>query len=124
MDHDKRKAALEKLADHFEVNPSDPSTAGEDLSAYLDDPATIHRWVAVTRSVEQDIHYLVADFDDEAAAREYAVGFVDDPLFAELPVLVFDLDRGRGVRCGLDLVWAEEVDAGPQTGQSADEARK
>jgi hypothetical protein len=137
MDPDKRKATLEKLADHYEVSPSDPSTAGEDLKAYLDDPKTIRRWVAVTRSDQFDIHYLVADFDDEAAAREHAVRFVEDPLFAELPVLVFDLDRGRGIRCGVDVAWTEEVmcfdgaeaalvaaaeaDAAPEGGEKVDE---
>lgn len=109
MNLDKRKAALEKLADRYEINPGDPNTGAEDLGAYLDDPATIHRWVAVTRSGEQDIHYLKADFDEEGAAREYAVGFIEDPLFAELPVLVFDLDRGRGVCCGVDVAWTDEV---------------
>lgn len=111
MTNPNRTTALAKLAQVHEIDRADQNTAGEDLAAYLDDPGSIHNWVAVTRSPQTGVTYLKADFPDAAAAKGYAASNVDDDLFEELPVEVVNLDSGEARRCQLVARWPEE-DAG------------
>lgn len=111
MSQKSRSAALKALAQAHEIHRSDRNSSGEDYGAYLDDPKSICRWTAVTRSPETGITYLAADFPDALSAEQYAASHIDDDLYEELPVEVVDLDTGRSISCGLSPVWREGSEA-------------
>lgn len=100
-----RAKALLRLAELHGVHRVDQNTSGEDLSADLRNPAQIKRWVAVTQSPETGIVYLAARYDTEEEAKDAAGSYIEDSVWEELPVEVFDLDTGRGNSCELVPTW-------------------
>jgi hypothetical protein len=96
---EKRAAALRELAEEFDITPGDLSTtAGEDLAEYLEDPAKLEPWVAVTTGQGHSGHAInyLYPCASRAAARARAGSHIHSDIFPEYPVCVVNLDTGRG----------------------------
>lgn len=117
-----RQRALRALAEKHVT--ADHNTGAEDVAAYLPggfgpykrDPKEAElpkRFVAHTCSAE--LHYLYADYDDLADAKQRATAFVGDTIYAESPVAVHDLDTGDEYRPKLDTPWIKTTPEGRTT---------
>lgn len=107
----KRSSALRELAEEFGITPGDHSTtAGEDLSAYLDDPAKLGPWVAVT-TAQGDSGYAIKYLypcGSRAEARARCASYLRSDIFPEYPVCVVNLDTGRGWSAELGVLrWSK-----------------
>jgi hypothetical protein len=99
-----RKVTLERLAERHEISTAEANSAGSELAKYLADPATIKRFVAVTRADDITI-YAKAEFDTPEAARRYVDGLIEDLTFPELPLEIYDLDTGEQMVATLVAIW-------------------
>lgn len=93
-----RRERLQKLIDWYGQAVEDyDSDVEEDLRPYLNEghpePKAPGRYVCVTQHGEKT--FFLPFFDSLGEAQERAVEYVNDDIFAEQPVEVFDLDTGE-----------------------------
>jgi len=113
---EKRAAALRELAAEFDITPGDLSTTtGEDLAEYLEDPAKLETWVAVTTGQGHSGHAInyLYPCPSRAAAQSRAGCHIRSDIFPEYPVCVVNLDTGRGWFAELGVLrWSKALWAG------------
>jgi hypothetical protein len=104
------KYAYKAVLDEFGIDPEDDTySGGEDAGEFMSGEREIERFCSVTQS--GDFFYANPITDDFDSAKERCVMYIGDPLYAEMPVCVIDLETGQRWEPDWSVITWQEVKA-------------